>query len=262
MRVAPRWGGRFSWIVIGRRSPYLPSVVAATAPARLAEASRGEAWWRELLSGGIEVVTIDGGVFQRHIVDDDGTISLAQAAPPTLLQRRGRALALTGWLLGIAAIVGLGVASPDGRDPPAWAAVFFVLLVIGGCLFVGGGIAYARGHELESRLKRRGESVGGWHVAPALNGWMPRTTAQLEAAEDLADRHGGVAYVRDDAGKHVEVLVRRNLRIVRYWADVSGSSGVTSNTLAGFHSLSWHAKRLRAFGGHWVRIQTEPPPSD
>jgi hypothetical protein len=207
-------------------------------------------------------VSIDGGVFQRHIVGEDGTIGLAQASPPTLLQRQGRALALTGWVLWGAGLVGLGIASPDGRDVPGWAAVFFVMLVIGGCLFVGGGIAYSRGHELGSRLKRRGDSVAGWNVAPMLNGWMPTTTAQLAAVEDLADRHGGVAFVRDDAGKHVEVLVRRNFRIVLSWADMSGSTGVTSNTAAGFHSLSWHAKRLRALGGHWIRIQTEPPPSD
>jgi hypothetical protein len=42
---------------------------------------------------------------------------------------------------------------------------------------------------LESHLGRREE----WHEPTDLKGWTPRTSAQLAAVEEIADKHGGLA---------------------------------------------------------------------
>jgi hypothetical protein len=247
---------------MGRQSPYVPSVIAATAPARLAEAFGVEACWRRSPSGGVEIITVAEGVFRRHIVEEDGRMRLADELPPTTLQRHGKRIALTGWLLCGGAMVGLGIASPDGNDLPPWSAVFFVLLVIGGFLFVRGGTLYGRCESADIRLKLLELPTAGWKVAPKLDGWAPASTSQLATVESLADRHGGMAFVREDARDQVEVLVRRRFRIVTYWVSPSGDTGISSEEPAGLHLLYWHARQRTAEGGEWMGIKTEPPPSD
>ena len=110
-----------------------------------------EAWWRELPSGGIEVAAIDEGELRRHLVDDRGTMTLLEVSPPTMLQRWGSKVAMAGWLIGLASILGFGLAAPAGR-----------LAVVGGLvwafaagLFVAGGIADGRRSGLAYRLDAR-----------------------------------------------------------------------------------------------------------
>jgi hypothetical protein len=118
-----------------------------------------------------------------------------------------------------------------------------------------------RRSDLEYRLKARHDSLNGWHPAPALNGWTPDTTEQLATVEELADRHDGVAFVRNDGGRTAEVLVTLKRRHCQHWVDKSGNTGLVSETPAGLHSLSW-AARAQTEHGTWIQIRTEPRPSD
>jgi hypothetical protein len=58
---------------------------------------------------------------------------------------------------------------------------------------------------LESHLGRRDE----WHEPTDLKGWMPRTSAELAAVEQIADEHNGLALVRDVGGATIDVCAPR-----------------------------------------------------
>lgn len=253
---------RLTPTVIGRRSPHLRSTLAATSAARLAEASQGEALWRAAPAGSVEIVTLTDGVFRRHIVQGDGAMHLADEVPPTVLERCGKRIAVTGWLFCLIAIVVLGVTAPEGADRPSWAVLFFVLLALGAVLFIVGGGLSSRYEALGSRLKRVGLPTDGWRRAPDLDGWMPVSTAQLAAVEELAEAYGGVAHVRAGVRGEAEVLVRRGTRVVTLWVNASGDSGVVEDAAAGRHTLAWHAKHRPVGADAWYRVDTRLPQSD
>ncbi|HEY8630202.1 MAG TPA: hypothetical protein VIL73_06565 [Gaiellaceae bacterium] len=88
---------------------------------------------------------------------------------------------------------------------------------VGGAAFLIGWAVGTYGEDLGLRL----DPADTWHEATKLNGWTPRTSAQLAAVTQLADEHKGGAEVRDRGGETVDVRVRR-WGIKRYEVDASG----------------------------------------
>jgi hypothetical protein len=123
---------------------------------------------------------------------------------------------LAGWLLCLTSIVVGGLAAERSDEVAPLAAGGFV---VGCVLFWSGGHASARASGVGDRLKWMKEKTDGWNVAPELDSWQAATTAQLRAVEDIADDHGGVAFVCGDAIGVVQVLARRGLRVHRLWVD-------------------------------------------
>jgi hypothetical protein len=244
----------FAWTVISRHSPYLRTAPAATAPARLAESSGGEAWWRPAPRGGVEIATLHEGELRRHQVDDDGTLTLVEALAPTQLQRRGPRIALAGWFVGLVMMVIGGIAAGGKVAILGWTIAVVAMWF--------GGKAFSRASDVGDRLSFVKDTKRGWTVAPVLSGWQPPTTAQLQAVEELADANEGVAYVRDDGGRTVEVLVRHRFAFRRLWVDRDGNSGLASTAPAGLWPLSRHVGRLEQRGETWLLVKTAEPPED
>jgi hypothetical protein len=244
----------FVWTIISRHSPYLRTAAAATAPARLAASSGGEAWWRPSPQGGVEVATLHEGELRRHRVDDDGTLTLVEALAPTQLQRRGQRIALSGWFVGLVMMVIGGVAAGGKVALVGWMIAVVAMLL--------GGKAYSRASAVGDRLSFVKDTKRRWTVAPVLSGWQPATTAQLQAVEELADANDGVAYVRDDGSRTVEVLVRRRLVFRRLWVDRDGNSGLASTAPARLQTLSRHVRRLEQRGETWLLVSTAEPSGD
>jgi hypothetical protein len=244
---------------MGRRSPYLRTPEASSAPARLAQESNGEAWWRPVAEGGVEVATLRDGEFRRHRVKDDEGVMLVDRLPPTTLQCRGMRVMLTGWLLCLASILAGGLAAErwNGLAPLAVGG-----FAVGFVLFWVGGHASARASDVGERLKWMKETTCGWNVAPELDTWQPATTAQLRALEDIADDYGGVAYVRGDQLRVVEVLARRGLRVHRLWVDDLGNRGVTSIGARTLRRLSAHVRQVEGRGETWHFVKTAVPPEE
>jgi len=244
---------------MGRRSPYLRTPEASVAPARLAHESNGEAWWRPAAGGGVEVATLRHGEFRRHRVNDDGAVTLSEALPPTTLQRRGGRLVLGGWLLCLASVLVGGFAAERWGELAPLAVGGFA---IGFVLFWIGGHASSRASDVGERLKWMKETSRDWNVAPELATWKPATTAQLRAVEDIADDHGGVAYVRGDGTRVVEVSVRRGLRLHRLWVDEIGNRGVAHMPTRTLRPLSAQVRRVESRGETWHLVKTAVPPED
>jgi len=125
-----------------------------------------------------------------------------------------------------------------------------------------GGKAAGRMSGVGERLSFVNDTKRGWTVAPVLGGWQPATTAQLQAVEELADARDGVAYIRDDGGRTIEVLVRRRFAFRRLWVDRDGNSGLASSAPAGLRPLGRHIRRLEQRGETWLCLKTADPPED
>jgi hypothetical protein len=138
--------------------------------------------------------------------------------------------------------------------------IVVVALFAAFALFWIGGQAGARASSIDERLAWLKQERRGWQIATVLSGWQPATTEQLKAVEELADAHGGTAYVRDDGSRSIEVLVRRRLRLRRLWVAPSGASGVTSVTAAGLRPLTLHVRRFERRGEKWLEVKTADPP--
>jgi hypothetical protein len=137
---------------------------------------------------------------------------------------------MCAWAVALVTIVVMGITDPDGTAPKAglvalWFACF--------ALFGIGGYLGAKRDDLEGRLKKLPGGEGDWHIPTKLNGWIPRSSAQLEAVERIADDHGGLALVHDLGARTVDVAGVRKGRLERYWVDELGSAELAETTPPG-----------------------------
>lgn len=227
------------------RSPSSGSLAAATTPARLAQ-EFDEVLWRELPDGGIEVAARRKDNVERLRVLEDGSTS--HLSTVTLRSTRwAGALATTGIALALIAvgssIVGAGT---------NMLKVFFAGLA----LFLLGWIGSLFGADIRSQLGNKGD----WHEPTDLNGWAPRTLAQLTAVERIADEHEGLALVRDIGAATIDVCAPHKGTLDRYVIASSGvleqieeaSSGLQrmrNRALTGFVLVAWFG--LPAAGSHF-----------
>jgi hypothetical protein len=214
------------------RSPRTGSTAAATAPARLAQ-EFGEAVWRESPDGGIEVATIRKGQVDLYAVNDDGSTTLLRSSPAPLSGRLG----LPAFLVGVALFVA-GAASDT-----AW------LALPGFGLVVVAFVVLARADSLAARLGEKSE----WHTPTTLDEWTPRSSAQLETVERIADEHDGRAYLRDVGSRTVDVVAMRGGRFERYWVDELGRSELADAKPASARYLLDRALQTAAFA-IWLGI--------
>jgi len=218
------------------RSPTARTAAAAAAPARLAEEYGGYALWHTRPNGALEVATVREGCLYRHLVHDDGTTSVIDYQPHQ--PSRGWAVPLSYAGFGFCALTLIGMMGSD----LSFEAGF--LLILGGmAAMVIGTLVTELDMDVAKRLSHRPETAGEWHEPSRLGGWAPRTLAQLAAVEQLADKHNGVARVRDAAGEAVEVLVRRWGLPRRYVVDVSGRLERGGSTPQSNDTLPWREVR-------------------
>lgn len=197
------------------RSPSAPTAAAAAAPARLAEEYGGYALWHTRPNGGLEVATVRDGCLYRHLVHDDGTTSVIDYQRHQPSHHWAVPMSYAGFGFCALTLIGMigGALSVEAG----------FLLFLGGMAVMGiGTVVNALDMDVAKRLNRRPETAGEWHEPSRLGGWAPRTLAQLAAVEQLADKHNGVARVRDASDEAVEVLVRRWGLPRHYLVDVSG----------------------------------------
>ena len=207
------------------RSPSSGSAAAATTPARLAQ-EFDEVLWRELPEGGIEVALQREGMVKRLRVHEDGSTSQV-ASVPLRSHSRADLLAAGGFVL---ALVAGAVMWSRGDSPGMWAVV------------VAGVVIYAVGSV--SRWRAMRWQLGGtrtdWHKPTTLNGWVPRTSAQLSAVERIAEDHKGLAVVRDIGAATIDVRAPRGGGLYHYIVDGSGAVELTETPT----SLRKHGTRL------------------
>jgi hypothetical protein len=186
------------------RSPSSGSVAAASTPARLAQ-EFDAVLWRQLPNGSLEVAVRDGNRLERLRVHDDGSMTLVAATPlrstswATVLGGIGVALAFVSWL----ELIAWGISTGKLEH------VFLVLF------FVGLGLGFVAGLGLLPVTAGWSSSLGhGWHSPTDLSGWSPRSAAQLVAVERIANKHGGLAFVRDHGADTVDVQAGRERHAV------------------------------------------------
>jgi hypothetical protein len=195
------------------RSPRSEPLPAALTPERFAQ-EFGRALWRHDADGRLEVATMRNRSVERYIIDADGATSLVASRPPTALERHASKLGIASWGLSVASIFAAAVVGD--------AAVLGAFVGFAGFAYFG--YQAARADDLAARLKKH--EPGEWHEPPALNGWVPRSTEQLAAVEQIADDHDGLAFVRSDAAPSIEVRAARRGVIETYWVDDRGRSGL------------------------------------
>jgi hypothetical protein len=212
------------------RSPSSSTAAAATVPSRLAHEVEGRARWRELPDGTIEVARLtDDGRLERFQIEQDGATTLLDV---TEVERRrwAASLGIAGAALFLGTLLFLGVSDPDGTGEHSGA--LFVALI--GFVLVGvGGVAYHSGRDIDARLKKTFGKNAGWNEPTNLDGWTPRSTAQLGRVEQLADDHEGVAFVRDVGGRTIEVYTKRRGRFEHYWVDEDGRAELVDSSNVG-----------------------------
>ena len=212
------------------RSPSTRSVQAAITPARLADELDGAVLWRERPDGELDVAVLRDGRIDRYVVYEDGSETLIGSSPPSLPQRWGRRIAMGAWAVALVTIVGMGITDPDGAAPKsALVAVWFACFA----LFGIGGYLGSKRDDLEGRLKKLPGGEGEWHMPTKLNGWIPRSSAQLRAVEQIADDHDGLALVHDLGVRTIDVAGVRKGRLERYWVDELGRAELAETTPAG-----------------------------
>jgi len=107
----------------------------------------------------------------------------------------------------------------------------------------------------------------GWHIPTNLNGWAPRTSAQLGAVEAIADRHYGVTLVRDVGAATIDVCAEVGGSLDHYIVEDDGLTMKQSEQTP--TSLAWPrnwllrqplplvfraVSRRSALGGLWVAV--------
>jgi hypothetical protein len=212
------------------RSPSTRSVEAAITPARLADELDGAVLWRERPDGGLDVAVMHDGRIDRYVVHEDGSETLVGSSPPSLPQRWGQRIAMGAWAVALVTIVVMGATDPDGTGPKSglvalWFACF--------ALFGIGGYLGSKRDDLEGRLKKLAGGGDDWHMPTKLNGWIPRSSAQLRAVERIADDHDGLALVHDLGARTVDVAGVRKGRLERYWVDELGRADLAETTPPG-----------------------------
>jgi hypothetical protein len=192
------------------RSPRTIPADAALIPAQLAQQYL-EVLWRELPDGEVEVATKQGHRVERLRIHQDGTTTPSGASS----QNRGLVKALC--FIGIA-IGALGWLAVIWSAPTSHANLLIpaTLLLTAGTL----GVLYV--DDLGTHLNRQLGERHEWHVPTDLNGWSPRTTAQLTAVEELADEHGGVARIAEQGLSTILVRLDRGATLHDYILDDQG----------------------------------------
>jgi hypothetical protein len=87
--------------------------------------------------------------------------------------------------------------------------------------------------------------MSAWHEATQLNGWVPRTSAQLAAVERLANDHDGVAELRDVRSATVDVLVTGRWRREWHRVDQAGRTELVESTRQGRKDIAAQAVEIR-----------------
>jgi hypothetical protein len=98
---------------VARKQYSLPisrTAAVAAAPARLAEEYGGRALWRARLDGELEVATVRDGYLHRHLVNEDGTTTLTDSAPPPPGHRWGTSVVWAGSAVCMTAAIGVPIA--------------------------------------------------------------------------------------------------------------------------------------------------------
>jgi hypothetical protein len=205
-------------------SPKSESAAAATAPARLAKDFDGQALWRTAPDGTTYVVTLRSGVLERYRVNEDGTATLVDSSPPPL----GHRLSVPAFILGALLFVGGGLAADATGDER-----FTVLVIAGWILWIAGIAGRGWAEHLESRAHKAYGGKGEWHAPTNLRNWNPRTSSQLAAVEKIAEEHDGIAFVRDDGARTIDVVALRKGRVERYWVDEHGQAELAGTDPSG-----------------------------
>jgi hypothetical protein len=198
-------------------SPKSGTAAAATAPARLAREFREPTLWRTAPDGTTDVVTLQGSVLRRYRVNDDGTAELLDSSDCP--RRWGWVALATGGLL----FVGGGLASEAVEQ-------MAVVVVLGWPLWILGMVLLGRSGDLASRAHRAYGGKGQWHAPTDLREWTPRSSAQLAAVEEIAEDHGGVAFVSDVGARTVDVVAVKTGRLERYWVDEAGRAELAGSS--------------------------------
>ena len=89
--------------------PVSMTAAAAAAPARLAEEYGSRALWRARLDGELEIATVRDGYLYRHFVNEDGTTTLIDSAPPPPGYRWSFPTVCAGFAVCIAALIGVAI---------------------------------------------------------------------------------------------------------------------------------------------------------
>lgn len=205
------------------RSPSSGSAAAATTPARLARDFHGQVLWRTTREGTTEVVALRDGILERYRVHEDGTVTLVESSDRAL----GRRWTYAALAIGALLFVGGGLAADAGHPQMA------VLVVAGWLLWVAGIVHGGLGEDLARRARKAYGGKGEWHAPTNLRDWMPRTSAQLAAVEQIAEEHSGLAFVSDVGARTVDVLAARKGHVERYWVDEQGRAELAESNPPG-----------------------------
>jgi hypothetical protein len=206
------------------RSPSSGSAAAATTPARLAQ-EFDHVLWRDLPEGGIEVSVQREGMVEWLRVHDDGSTSQVASVPLRSYSWAGLLVA-AGCVL---ALVAGAVMWSRGGSAGMWSVV-----VAGVVIYAVGAVGKWRA--MRSQLGK----ITGWYKPTNLNGWVPRTSAQLSAVERIAEDHKGLALVRDIGAATIDVRAPRGGGLYHYIVDGSGAVELTETPT----SLRKHGTRL------------------
>jgi hypothetical protein len=195
------------------------------------------ALWRDRPDGGLEVATAKDGWVYRYLVHDDGATTVIESIPPLPTRRFSQPLQYGGFGLFLVALIA-NVAGKAEFDK-----TFFILVGIGMAMTAVG--ALLEEDDMKNRLTTSiWHDTDEWHEAMKLNGWAPRTSAQLAAVEQLAEEHHGVAKVRDRGGRTVDVRIRRWGQ-KRYEVDQSGQIELADSEWPKDNGLPWLEVRTR-----------------
>lgn len=237
------------------------------APARLAEQHNGYAVWRQTSKGTLEVATLEDGRLTRHLVHEDGTTTALESSEPSAGYVFGLWLTWIGLAICVVIVVSGAILAPDGvsHRRAALGVAAFAAFVAGMALSAMGGTM--REHRSDPRwlLRRLGDDPADWQIPPQLHGWQPASSEQLTAVEELAEAHeDGVAYVRNDGGSTVDVLVLRKRRVDSYWIDRLGNVGLRETLPTRFLGTWSLARRVRKLpdASAWIEIRTMPEPTN
>jgi len=211
------------------RSPSSSTAAAATTSLLYKEAE-GRARWRELPDRAVEVATLDKrGQLERLRVEPDGATS--PLAPPTPPKRRWAGpTAIVGLVLFLGTAIFIGIQDADGQGEHP---LGMIIILSGFALLAAGMILHSGARDIDSRVKRLYGKNASWYEPTNLNGWQPRSSAQLRAVEELADAHEGVALVRDVGGRTIEAYAGTSNRFEHYWVDVNGNADLLDRTAVG-----------------------------